>query len=369
MHETDMTIDLPELVRQTTVRVLDERIRLLGVDRSGAYEHYKAQLSLGFPIRAGELAILKFVRERLPKLRSYHEIGSGLGTLPLMLACDNLTAVGVERDEKRHLTALAILRELSDAVPQVEGNCRLIGGSFPDVVSDLDVSESLAILTDIVATQTPRDAARFGHALARYRYVVMDLQRFCTKRDSAEEQDRLIEELDQCGLSAREEIADLDSQGRYMLFESRVASEKRPLPGDKPRAPLEKAAPQKTRSKRRGLPHLRPEMKQGSLLTFRWRSRQRNSKLPPRSPLSRCRAKRLSRRCVRPGFRRCPGVRSRGALGDGWASRPCLSSDCPRYWLSPITALLPPSSMSRRSSLRCVGLRRLRWPKAPAARP
>ena len=246
MNETDMTIDSPELVRQTTVRVLDERIRLLGVDRSGAYEHYKAQLSLGFPIRAGELAILKFVRERLPKLRSYHEIGSGMGTLPLMLACENLTAVGVERDEKRHLTALAILRELSDAVPQVEGNCRLIGGSFPDVVSDLDVSESLAILTDIVATQTPRDAARFGHALARYRYVVMDLQRFCTKRDSAEEQDRLIEELDRCGLSAREEIADLDSQGRYMLFESRVASEKRPLPGDKPRAPLEIAAPEKT---------------------------------------------------------------------------------------------------------------------------
>jgi len=245
MHETDMTADSPELVRQTTVRVLDERIRLLGIDRSGAYEHYKLQLSLGFPIRAGELAILKFIRERLPKLRSYHEIGSGMGTLPLILACENFAAVGIERDEKRHLTALAILRDLSDAVPQIEGMCRLIGGSFPDVVTDLDVSESLAILTDIVATQTPRDAARFGHGLARYRYVIMDLQRFCTKRDSTEEQDRLIEELDRCGLTAREEIADLDSQGRYMLFESRVASERRPLPGDVPPALRERAAPQK----------------------------------------------------------------------------------------------------------------------------
>lgn len=253
MHETDMTADSAELVRQTTVRVLDERIRLLGVDRSGAYEHYKLQLSLGFPIRAGELAILKFVRERLPKLRSYHEIGSGLGTLPLILACENFAAVGLERDEKRHLTALAILRELSNAVPQIEGMCRLIGGTFPDVVSDLDVSESLAILTDIVATQTPRDAARFGHGLARYRYVIMDLQRFCTMRNSTEEQDRLIEELDRCGLAAREEIADLDSQGRYMLFESRVASERRPLPGDAPRAPLEKTAAEKAPPGKRGL--------------------------------------------------------------------------------------------------------------------
>lgn len=236
MRQANMTTDSPELVRQTTVRVLDERIKLLGIDRSGAYEHYQLQLSLGFPIRAGELAILKFVRERLPELRSYHEIGSGLGTLPLMLACESFAAVGIERDEKRHLTALAVLRELSETVPQIEGNCRLIGGTFPDVVSDLDVSESLAILTDFVASQSPRDAARLGHGLARYRYVIMDLQRFCSKRDSADEQDRLIEELDQCGLSAREEIADLDSQGRFVLFESRVAAEKRPLPGDKPRS-------------------------------------------------------------------------------------------------------------------------------------
>src|ERR1700760_3932580 len=83
----------PEAVRLKTVQVLTERIRLLGVAKSGAYEHYNLQLSNGFPIPAGEFAVLGLVREQFPHLRSYHEIGSGLGTLPLMLAHDGFASV------------------------------------------------------------------------------------------------------------------------------------------------------------------------------------------------------------------------------------------------------------------------------------
>jgi len=225
--------DTPELVRQTIVAVLSERIRLLGVDRSGAYEHYNLVLAQGFPIGQGELSILDFVRERTPNLRSYHEIGSAFGTLPFMLACEGFAAVGVERDERRYLTALAIQQDLVKRATQVETNCRLIGGSFPDAVSDLDVAGSMAILTDFVATQSPREYIRVCQGLARYRYVVMDLQRFCSKRGSRDEQERLIQELARYGLEFAEEIFDLDSQGRFVLFESKIASEKRPVPDGK----------------------------------------------------------------------------------------------------------------------------------------
>src|SRR5438270_11676527 len=75
----------PEVVRDTTIRILRERIDLLGVDRSGAYEHYNALLDRGFPIPLYEIEILELVKHHLPRLHSYHEIGSGLGTLPLML--------------------------------------------------------------------------------------------------------------------------------------------------------------------------------------------------------------------------------------------------------------------------------------------
>ena len=212
----------PEVIRQKTVLVLSERIRLLGVAKSGAYEHYNLQLLNGFPIPVGELAILDLVKRQLLDLRSYHEIGSGLGTLPLMLAHDGFVAVGIERDEGRHLTATAILRELSAELPHVERNCRLFGAAFPDAVADLDVSDSMAILTDFVSTQTPADYIRLCRRLAQYRYVLLDLQRFCAKRDGKEEQKRLVEELACYGLSPCGEDIDLESQGCYRLFERKT---------------------------------------------------------------------------------------------------------------------------------------------------
>lgn len=217
----------PDVVRQTTIKVLTERIRLLGIDRSGAYEHYNLQLSEGFPIRPGERAAFELVRQRLPDLRSYHEIGSGMATLPLMLAYEGFASVGIERDDRRHLTATAILRELSADFPHVESNCRLFGADFPDAVADLDVSDSMAILTDFVSSQTPKQYVQLCHGLGQYRYVLLDLQRFCTKRETTDELERLTAELATYGLSPCEAAIDLESQGFYRLFECKPAEGRR----------------------------------------------------------------------------------------------------------------------------------------------
>ncbi len=221
--EPSAPLDAAEAVRQTIVRVLDERIRLVGVDRSGAYEHYSFWLAKGFPIRSYELAILDFVKQHLPDLKSYHEIGSGLGTVPFMLAYEGFAAVGVERDERRHLTATTILREMTTQFPHMEKNCRLVGAEFPDAILDLEVSESLAILTDFVSTQEPSAYIRLCRELAGYRYVLMDIQRFCMKRETAEEQQRLVEELAKHGLVPCSGGFDCGSEGTYRLFEGKPA--------------------------------------------------------------------------------------------------------------------------------------------------
>ena len=209
----------PEIVQKKTVEVLTERIRLLGVDRSGAYEHYNYLLGKGFPIPPYEIAILDLVKRRVPDLRSYHEIGSGMGTLPFMLAHDGFATVGIERDDRRHLTAMTILRELAVDQPHIENNCRLIGASFPDAVADLDVSESMAIVTDFVSSQSPQDYSRICRELSQYRYVLLDLQRFCIKRDAKVQQDELLEELVSYGLAPCADTIDLGSQGLYRLLE------------------------------------------------------------------------------------------------------------------------------------------------------
>ena len=214
------------VVQQATLRILHERIELLGVDRSGAYQHYKLLLSRGLPIPRYEIAILEMVHRRLPELDSYHEIGSGLGTLPLMLAHDGFSAVGIERDEPRYLTATAILRDLAAHVPKIGSNCRFIGAAFPDAVADLDVSGSMAILTDFVSTHSEGELVRLCQGLACYRYVLLDLQRFCRKREGREEQQILVEELAAYGLSPFPDELDFGSEGCYRLFSTKSGEER-----------------------------------------------------------------------------------------------------------------------------------------------
>lgn len=219
-----------ELVRRVTVQVLRQRVGLLGIDRSGAYQHYNILLERGFPFPSFDIAIPELIRRALPDLRSYHVIGSGLGTLPLLLACEGLPAVGVERDEPRHLTAMAILQGLAPKSPGLENNCRFIGAEFPAAVADIDVSESMAIVTDFVSTHAPASYVALCQGLARYRYVLLDLQRFCQKRENAREWDELIAELSRVGLAATAEVIDLGSEGCYRLFESQSASGKVQMP-------------------------------------------------------------------------------------------------------------------------------------------
>lgn len=229
----------PEIVREITIRVLSERIALLGINKSGAYEHYNSMLARGFPIPPYEIAIVDFVRKRLPALVSYHEIGSGLATLPLMLAYEGFAAVGVERDERRNLTATKIFRTLSGEVPRIEANCRLIGANFPEAIADLDVSNSLAIVTDFVASQSVQGYKNICLGLTRYRYILLDLQRFCVKRESQQDQERLVEELAGYGLVAQEDIIDFETEGYYRLFfnpspGSRYEAEKQTVGGSQP---------------------------------------------------------------------------------------------------------------------------------------
>ena len=224
-------VEAAEVVRRVTVEVMTERIGLLGIDRSGAYAHYNLMLARGYPLPAYDDAIPELIRQGFYDLRSYHVVGSGLGTLPLLLACEGFPAMGIERDEPRHLTSTAILHRLARQVPEIEGNCRLIGAAFPDAVGDIDVSNSMAIVTDFVTTVALPEYVAVCKGLARYRYVLLDLQRFYRKRDTVEEQEELIRDLSHYGLNARSEAIDLGQGGSYRLFESRLVAERQDVLG------------------------------------------------------------------------------------------------------------------------------------------
>lgn len=184
-----------ELVRETAAATLQQRIDALGVRDSGAYDHYSGMLKRGFSIPRYELTALDIVRGQVPRLSAYHEIGSGIGTLPFLLALNGFPSIGIECDRRRHETALAIWRELSVKVEPAKPDCRLILGRFPAGVSKHDTSDALAIFTDFVTTQTPEHRWAIFDGLLRYPYVLLDLRRFCVLREGSQAQVQLLREL------------------------------------------------------------------------------------------------------------------------------------------------------------------------------
>ena len=184
-----------ELVRETVTAVLRQRIDTLGIRGSGAYAHYSAMLERGLPIPHHDLAALEVVRRQVPRLSAYHEIGSGIGTLPFLLALNGFPAVGIECDPRRHETSLAIWRELSAKADVGRPDCRLIHGRFPAAAAKEDTSEALAILTDFVTTQTPKQVEAILDGLRQYRYVLLDLRRFCLSREQPKAQRALLGEF------------------------------------------------------------------------------------------------------------------------------------------------------------------------------
>jgi hypothetical protein len=189
-----------ELVRDTTAAVLRQRIDALGVRGSGAYEHYNAMLQRGFSLPPHELTALEIVRQQVPRLTAYHEIGSGIGTLPFLLALNRFPAVGIECDRRRHETALAIWRELSAQAEAGKPACRLVFGRFPATTARYEAADALAIVTDFVTTQSPQQRQAIIDGLRRYPYVLLDLRRFCHVREESEAQRALLGELEAHGL-------------------------------------------------------------------------------------------------------------------------------------------------------------------------
>ena len=209
-----------ELVRDVVAKVLTRRIARLGVDGSGAYEHYNSALQRGYPLPVYELAALDIIRREVPRLgAACHEIGSGLGTLPFLLALHGIPAVAIERDRRRHETAVAIWSEIVARSGIEQNMCHLIHGSFPQIVARRDLSQSLAIFTDFVTTQSPERLAAIFEGLHRYRHVLLDLQRFCLKRETVEEQRTLLHDLAKRGFTGGRQFPELSVQDyTYVLF-------------------------------------------------------------------------------------------------------------------------------------------------------
>lgn len=184
-----------ELVRQTAADVMQKRLESHGVRGSGAYEHYSGMLREGFAVPGYELTALDIVRQQVPRLDAYHEIGSGIGMFSCLLALNGYPAVAIEHNVPRHEAARAIWKALGGKVDLGKSSCQMILGRFPAAVSGIDTARAIAIVTNLVSTQSPIQLKGILAGLRRYQYVLIDLQRFCIMRGTGKAQAELLDEL------------------------------------------------------------------------------------------------------------------------------------------------------------------------------
>lgn len=203
--------------------IMHYRIALLGVEHSGAYEFYRTRLASGRVFGDYELRLVDAIISRQFLVDEVHEIGCGWGQLVLLLAWRRYRTTGFEIDRKRFLGAVC-LHEVLSRIDEVRANRATLRREFFPPLDRPDPERSLVIATNIV-TENPRfveDQILWG--LRRYRYAVIDVDRFCAPR-RPKDHPSLLARIERSGLRNLGLFCDAGQEGHFYLFEPVVEAE------------------------------------------------------------------------------------------------------------------------------------------------
>ncbi|MGH6980329.1 MAG: hypothetical protein ACREFC_03905, partial [Stellaceae bacterium] len=175
---------VPGAVEQLTELLLPAmhaRVAALGEEGSGAYNFYGSRLRQGIAFLPYEVALLDaLIEARLPAAR-IDDVGCGWGQFVMLLAWCGARTLGYENDRLRYATARELLETLGNEASAFR-RVSLSRRRFPPRVIGLGVENRLVITTNIVTDLADEVEQRTIRGLRRYRYAVVNLDRFCRMR-------------------------------------------------------------------------------------------------------------------------------------------------------------------------------------------
>ncbi|MGE5268817.1 MAG: hypothetical protein ACM3JG_03990 [Thiohalocapsa sp.] len=194
------------------------RIAELGVQVSGAEEHYALLAERGSVLLKHDVQAAHILLSHFGKRCAVHEIGAGIGVLPLLLAALGIPALGIEGGERRYEACIAVGAHVAAQWGKL-GKEELaphdyLFGSFPECLEGEDLSQTVAVMTDFTCGMTPQARRELILALHRYGAVLLDLDRFIRRITGSDARRELVEELRSLGFSA---IHDADITSDYAL--------------------------------------------------------------------------------------------------------------------------------------------------------
>lgn len=206
-----------------------ERLATLGLIESGAYNFYRTRLESGRVFLNYEIRLLEeFGQGRLP-IGAIDEIGCGWGQFVFLLAWNGYTVRGFEKNRDRYEGARDFKRVLRRIDAARTNRATIRCQSFPPRMW-LKTKDALALGTNLVGGWTARTESKVLAGLRRYRYVLLDIDRFGIKR-SAGERPALVARLEEAGLTSLGLFCDLGEDGHYHLFEPRPRQRRLPRQG------------------------------------------------------------------------------------------------------------------------------------------
>lgn len=191
----------------------------LGSEASGVTGFYGPRAQELTLLQPSEVLCAAFLEQRLPGAHGVYEIGCGLGVLSTLLAMRGLRAVGVERNGARLATAEAIAESLFASAPDSGRPPRFIKGVFPKALrKEARLGASVALVTNLLGTASPEQQDDFVGGLRAFGAVLIDVQRFYSRRSTRRQIRDLEEIFILAGFDAPRLAFNLGPDGRFVLF-------------------------------------------------------------------------------------------------------------------------------------------------------
>jgi hypothetical protein len=209
--------DAVRSLSQLLLPVMRYRIEKLGVEASGAFNFYRSRLATDRVFCDYEVRLAERIAGDLPLVEEIHEIGCGWGQLVFLLAWCGYRATGFEIDSRRFAGADSLHRVLGQVDPEAARRATLRNEFFPPLDRP-ESRSSLVIATNVVVGNPRLIEEQMLWALRRYRYAIVDIDRFCRLRRPDERQD-FIAAVEGSGLRNVGLFCDAGSDGQFYLFE------------------------------------------------------------------------------------------------------------------------------------------------------
>lgn len=174
-------------------RLLQEIVADRGSEKSGFFDYYTARVT-------GKLGGLMEYEERLARYllanfsgRHIVHAGTGIGTLPCVLACNGMTVTAIEGLHSRVESARRIRKALVDIWPEADSRYEIIAGVYPEALASRPYGpDAVLVFTNVASAWTLEQEGSIIHSMQGFGDAVLDLRLFGHVRDEEGERAELF---------------------------------------------------------------------------------------------------------------------------------------------------------------------------------